>query len=197
MSSEKTVEVKEVSTGKTRLFRKRDTVVVLTPKEVIDTFEGVPLSISIRAMSHGEAETRKRLKAKIQQARDASNTKAGITRAEVTKYITEFSDLEHENKEKSDEDQYAALQKFQKKWSKFQDKSELRDLDGIYEAEDAVRADAVRCVVSNCISLNFEDESIDIGVDTIDAIHPDLFYWILKSIEDESYLTDGEVLGFL
>jgi len=185
MSSEKTVEVKEVSTGKTRLFRKRDTVVVLTPKEVLEDFEGVPLSISIRAMSHGEAETRKRLKAKIQQARDASNTKAGITRDEVTKYIVEFSDLEHDNKEKSDEEQYKQLQKFQKKWAKFQEKSDLRELEGVYVAEDAVRADAVRCVVSNCISLNFEDESIEIGVDTIDAIHPDLFYWILKSIEDE------------
>jgi len=197
MGSEKTVEVKEVSTGKSRLFRKRETVVVETPKEVVENFEGVPVSISIRAMSHGEAETRKRLKAKIQQARDASNTKAGITREEITKYIIEFSDLEHDNKERDDDEQYKALQKFQKKWSKFQDKSELRELDGVWLAEDAVRADAVSCVVSNCVSLNFEDEVVEIGVDTVDEIHPDLFYWILKSIEDESYLTDGEVLGFL
>jgi hypothetical protein len=234
MSNEKTVEVKEVSTGKTRLFRKRDTVTIELPKKVLEEFDGCPLSIDIRPMSHGEAEARKRLKSKIAAAKNASNHKAGISVSDTTEFIIALAKLESEENKGTDKAWVSELKalegeegkctkdeydgkllkfqdkwrehvskvylskqlKFQKKWSGFQGKVALKDTSGEEQAEDNLRENAVKCVINNCLKLNFEDESISIDAETIEAIHPDLFYWVLSSIENESYLTNGEVLGF-
>ena len=195
--SEKTVEVKEASTGKTRLFRKLEDIVVMTPKEVIDNYEDVPTSIVIKPMTHSEAEVRKRLKAGLSNANKSANQKAGITDVDIVNYIDANDKLNSLEVSLGADEFYKEQIKFAKKFAPLLEKTANKDLSIVYDAEDKLRENAVHCVVNNCIKINFDDDSVEITPDTIDAIHPDLFYWILSKIEEESYLTDGEVLGFL
>jgi len=233
--AEKTVEVKEVSTGKTRLFRKREPILVMTPQAVLDSCEDAPISVSIMPMTHAEAEKRDRLKKKIPIAKRIANQKAGISVKEVSNFNKEYVSMERsraieqsellialtdiekteyesaklqddamssfeKTKEDLDKAYLATLEKFQEKWSSFQEKSDVRDMDHMEkheEAEDNLLLNSARCISANCLELNYEDgRVVEVNNDSIDEIHPDLFYWILTNIENESYLTNGEVLGF-
>jgi len=190
------IEVKEESTGKTRLFRKREDVVVITPKEVQEKYDGVPTSIVVRAMSHSEAEVRKRLKQALITAQSVANQKAGISETDILNYTRDLIQLESIDSKKNQEEYEKESLRFIKKHSKLKEKLNAKDLTGVYSAEDAIRANAVQVVANNCVKLVFDDIEEEVNAETIDCIHPDLFYWILKHIEEESYLTEGEVLGF-
>ena len=193
----KTVEVKDIADKKIRLFKSREPYTVEVPTEVVESYEDVPLSVTLTPMTHREAEVRSRLKSAIATANSVSNYEAGIDDGETTKFMTELALLENGNEDKTEQEILKDLEAFQKKWKGLREKTARKDLTQVYKAEDDLRSNAVEVVLSNCKGLTFEGgDVVELSSDTIECVHPDLFNWILSKIEEESYLTNGEVLGF-
>lgn len=202
MSEKKVVELKELPENKIRLFRSREEVTVDMPNAIVNSDkvddETVPVSITIRPMSHREAEVRNRLRRNVDVAMAKTNMTAGISDDDMREFISDKIKIyemmgKDEFTEQDIEDTY---KEFKTRWKDLIYKDKTKDMSEVYKAEDELRENSVECVCNNCISINFKHGITEINADTIDCIHPDLFWWILTEIESISYLKQDEVVGF-
>lgn len=198
MSEGKTVKLEEVPKVKTRIFKSREPFEVPVPEAVSKQVEDCPVSVTITPMEYVEAEARKRLKRALSVATRRSNREAGVSEDEVTEYHSEYyAILEGFSEDSKEAEAEKAISEFRKKWADLVAKLETKDMTLVYDAQDNLRQNAVEVVAKNCVSINWEDRKVEIGIGENDFIHPDFFQWILAKIEENSYLTEGEVLGFL
>jgi len=200
----KTVQLKELPSEQIRIFRNRDAVTVLFPEEVRASVVGAPVSIDITPMTHREAEHKKRIEKLVGKAETKSVVACGVKYSDYIAFTKEAIETNIKLFKSGDNDGFKLTQteqaklqdKFNKKWSKINDLLATKDDTLIWEAQDKVLENSVKIVAGNCKSLNFEDsEPVEVSVNNIDSIHPDLFKWILTQIEKISYLDSGEVLG--
>lgn len=199
----KTVKLKEENTGKMRIWKNRNPFDVVVPDSVREIIDDCPVSVTITPMTHREAEVRTRLKKKLQSATVRCNSQAGIYESDVTLYNVELATIRGETElpegatEEQQEDAYGKLTEFQKKWEWFTTLIRTRDESIVWEAEDELHDNSMLTVVNNCKSINWEDRQEEVKPDGTDFLHPDFLSWILYQIEDNSYLTEGEITGLL
>lgn len=201
------LEIKELPDTKIRLFRSREFEPVAIPEDVLAVIGGdedcIPVSVSIRPMSHQESEIRKRLKSEIDRQSRLSDQKAGITSAMVKKFVDDWQKCNEilNDKELEDSEKMKKFEDFNAKLdvdhAELIEKRQTQDNSGIYKAQDELLENSVRCVIANMSIMTMKND-IEVAITkfNIDCIHPDLFGWILSKIEDISYLKSGEVLGF-
>lgn len=195
-NSGKTVEIKELPSKTIRLFADREPIDIDIPQEVQDTTENCPLTVTITPMTHRDAEVRKRIKKSLSVEMNKSNRVAGITAEEVYEYNKAYSQLLEDSSDLGDEETLKAMMDFQEEWDSFRCKVDSKDLKEYYAIEDILYDNAVDVIAKNVVSLNWEDDSAVITKENVECLHPDLISWLLVQIEANSYLNEGEVLGF-
>lgn len=88
---------------------------------------------------------------------------------------------------------------FEDKWNDLLIKLSNRDFEAVYEKEDDLLETKVMVVSDNCKFLNFErngnEEKVAIDSSNIENIHRNLFFWIYSKIEENSTLSDSEIMG--
>lgn len=201
------IEIKELPDNKIRLFRSREFEVVAIPEDVLSVIGGdddcIPVSVSIRPMSHQEAEVRKRLKSEIDRQSRLSDQKAGITSAMVKSFVDDWQKCNDilNDKELEDSEKMKKFEELNEKLdidhAELIEKRQVQDNTGIFKAQDDLLENSVRCVIANMNIMTMKN-GIEVAITkfNIDCIHPDLFGWIISKIEERSYLKSGEVLGF-
>lgn len=195
-NSGKTVEVKELPSKKIRIFDDRKSFDVDIPVGVRDTTENCPLSVTITPMTHREAEVRKRIKKALTVEMNNSNRIAGISQSDIRDYNEAFSEIIKNDECLSDDDYLEKMENFQDEWDDFRAKVESKDLTAYYAEEDRLHDNALDVIAKNVQSLNWEDNSVSIDRSVVENLHPDLLSWLLVQIEINSYLDEGEIVGF-
>lgn len=207
-----TVEMKEPPKHQMRFFALDESVVDI-PEAYREKFTDAPKSITITVMTPHEAEARRRLKERIQTEQVKANTKAGIKQSEVLEMqlehgkILERLELLQENEEEYRKkygisDDVTSVQEVERveesireRFSDMIDKKNAIDKTLVYEAVDALEENTKTMIKKHLVSLNFEDRKVLSEEIPEGAFRGEFEAWLIYTIEDESYLSDTEVLG--
>jgi len=195
-NSGKTVEVRDLPSRTIRLFADRKPIEIDIPQEVQDTTENCPLTVTITPMTHREAEVRKRIKKALSVEMSKSNRLVGITAEDIHRYNVAYCELLEHTDELEPTDSLKCMIDFQQEWDSFKSKIDSKDLTAYYAEEDRLHDNALGVIASNVVSLNWDDNTATITKDNVECLHPDLIAWLLVQIESNSYLDEGEIMGF-